>query len=127
MDQDCKFLDTNCILQTLLDVKGTVFSTTTTSTASRRCHHPYSLTQVYAAFMQYMQLFGRERKRTGGGTHIKLSAGVIISPRRKNYPRGARGKISKHFLEKVSQCRKMSHSAGNTLSLYNEPNPTFIH
>ena len=47
--------DTNCILQTLLDVKCTVFSTT--STTSSWCQHPYSLTQVYAAFIQYMQLF----------------------------------------------------------------------
>ena len=47
--------DTNCILQTLLDVKGTVFSTT--NTTSRWCQHPYSLTQVYAAFIQYMLLF----------------------------------------------------------------------
>ena len=47
--------DMNCILQTLLDVKGTVFSTTRTT--SRWCQHPYCLTQVYAAFTQYMQLF----------------------------------------------------------------------
>ena len=47
--------DTNCILQTLLVVKGTVFSTT--STTSRWCQHPYSLTQVFAAFIPYMQLF----------------------------------------------------------------------
>ena len=46
---------TNCVLQTLLVVKGTVFSTT--STTSRWCQHPYSLTQVFAAFIQYMQLF----------------------------------------------------------------------
>ena len=46
--------DTNCILQTLLDVRGTVFSSNTTS---RWCQHPYSLTQVVAAFIQYMQLF----------------------------------------------------------------------
>ena len=44
----------NCFLQTLLDVKGTVFSSSTTS---RWCLHPYSLTQVFAAFIQYMQLF----------------------------------------------------------------------
>ena len=46
--------DTNYILQTLLDVKGTVFSSSTTS---RWCQHPYSLTQVYVAFIQYTQLF----------------------------------------------------------------------
>ena len=47
--------DKNCILQTLLDVKGTVFSTT--NTTSRWCQRPYSLTQVYAGFIQNMQLF----------------------------------------------------------------------
>ena len=47
----------NCILQTLLDVKVTVFSAKTTSNTSRWCQHPYSLTQVCAAFIQYMQLF----------------------------------------------------------------------
>ena len=47
--------DTNCFLQTLLVIKCTVFSTT--STTSRYCRHPYSLTQVYAAFIQNMQLF----------------------------------------------------------------------
>ena len=47
--------DKNCILQPLLDVKVTVFSTT--STRSRSCQHPYSLTQLCAAFIQYMQLF----------------------------------------------------------------------
>ena len=46
--------DMNCILQTLLDVKGTVFSTT--NTTSRWCQRPYSLTQIYAAFIQNMQL-----------------------------------------------------------------------
>ena len=46
--------DTNCILQTLLVVKGTVFWSSTTS---KWCQHPYSLSQVYAAFIQYMQLF----------------------------------------------------------------------
>ena len=37
-----QILDTNCILQTLLVVKGTVFSTT--NTTSRWCQQPYSLT-----------------------------------------------------------------------------------
>ena len=46
--------DMNCILQTLLDVKGTVFSSSTTS---RWCQHPYSLPQVYADILNYMQLF----------------------------------------------------------------------
>ena len=45
---------TNCILQSLLVVKSTVSSSSTTS---RWCQHAYSLTQVYAAFIQYMQLF----------------------------------------------------------------------
>ena len=47
--------DMNSILQTFLHVKGTVFSTT--STTSRWCRHPFSLTQVYAAFIQYLQPF----------------------------------------------------------------------
>ena len=47
--------DMNCILQTLLDLKGTVFSTT--NTTSRWCQRPYSLNQVYAAFIQNLQLF----------------------------------------------------------------------
>ena len=47
--------DMNCILQSLVDVKGPAFSTT--STTSRWCQRPYSLTQVHAAFIQYMQLF----------------------------------------------------------------------
>ena len=46
--------DMNCVLQTLLDVTGTV---SWSSTTSRWCQHPYSLTQVYAAFTQYLQLF----------------------------------------------------------------------
>ena len=45
---------TNCILQSLLVVKSTVSSSSTTS---RWCQLAYSLTQVYAAFIQYMQLF----------------------------------------------------------------------
>ena len=49
-----QIFDFNCILQTLLLVKGTYFSSNTTS---RWCQHPYSLTQVFAAFIQYMQLF----------------------------------------------------------------------
>ena len=36
----------------------------------------------------------------------KLTAGVIISPRRNIYPGGALEKSSKKFLEKFSQCRK---------------------
>ena len=48
--------DMNCILQTLWDVKGTVFSTKS-NTTSGWCQHPCSLTPVYAAFLQYMQLF----------------------------------------------------------------------
>ena len=47
--------DMNSILQTLLHVKCTVFSTT--STTSRWCRHPFSLTQVYAALIQYLQPF----------------------------------------------------------------------
>ena len=46
--------DMNCNLQTILDVKGAVFSTT--NTTSRWCQHPYSLTQVYAVFIQYKLL-----------------------------------------------------------------------
>ena len=46
--------DTNSIFQTPLHVGGTVFSSSTTSNC---CQHHYSLTQVYAAFIQYMQLF----------------------------------------------------------------------
>ena len=50
--------DTNSFLQTLSDVKGTVFSTTTTTrTTNRWCQHPYSFTKVYTAFIQYVQLF----------------------------------------------------------------------
>ena len=49
-----QFSDTNCILQTFLLVKGTVFSSNTTS---RWCQRLYSLTQVFVAFIQYMQLF----------------------------------------------------------------------
>ena len=44
----------NFILQTLLDVKGTVFSSIITS---RRCQHPYSLTHVYAAFFTIYAAF----------------------------------------------------------------------
>ena len=47
--------DMKFILQTLWDVKGTVFSTT--NTKSRLWQHLYSLTQVYAAFIENMQLF----------------------------------------------------------------------
>ena len=50
-----QFSDKNCILQTLLDVKCTVFSTT--STTSWQYQRRYSLTQMYAAFILYMQLF----------------------------------------------------------------------
>ena len=50
-----QIFDMNCVLQTHLDVKRTVFSTT--NTTSRWCQHPYSLTRVYATFIQYMQLF----------------------------------------------------------------------
>ena len=67
--------DTNCILQTLLDVRDTVFSTTT-STTSRWCRDPYSLTQVYAAIIQNMQLFissSFNRKKVQGFTILLYS------------------------------------------------------
>ena len=66
--------DTNCILQTLLDVKGKVFSTT--STTSRWCQHPYSLTEMYAAFIQYMHIFissGFNNKKLQEFTMLKYS------------------------------------------------------
>ena len=47
--------DTNFFLQIVVDVRSKVLSTT--STTSRWCQHPDSLNQVYAAFIQYMQLF----------------------------------------------------------------------
>ena len=46
--------DMNFILQTLLDVRGTVFSSSTTS---RWCQHHYSPVPAFVAFIQYMQLF----------------------------------------------------------------------
>ena len=66
--------DMNCILQTLLDVKGTVFSTT--NTTSRWCQHPYSLTQVYAVFIQHIRLFiswSFNRKKLQGFTMLMYS------------------------------------------------------
>ena len=66
--------DMNCISKTLLDVKDTVFSTT--NATSRYCQHPYSLTQVYAAFIQYMQLFissSFDRKKLQGFTMLIYS------------------------------------------------------
>ena len=74
--------DMNCILQTLLDVKVTVFSTATTSTTSRWCQHPYSLTQVCAAFIQYLQLFicsGFSRKKLQGFTMVMYFHSLVIT------------------------------------------------
>ena len=62
--------DTKCILQTLLVVKSTVSSSSTTS---RWCQHPYSLTQVYVAFIQHMLLFissSFDRKKLQGFTML---------------------------------------------------------
>ena len=71
--------DTNCILQTLLVVKGTVFWSSTTS---KWCQHPYSLSQVYAAFIQYMQLFissSFNRKKLRELTMLMYSLLYVIS------------------------------------------------
>ena len=47
-------------------------------------------------------------------TRNKISTGVLIICRRNNYTRGrASQKIFELFLEKISQCRKLSHSAEN--------------
>ena len=45
--------DRTCTLQTLFDVGSTVFSSSTTR---KWCQHAFSLTQVYAVFIQFMQL-----------------------------------------------------------------------
>ena len=55
--------------------------------------------------------------------YIALSQNSIRERQRKGarviyYPRGAPGKVQNFFLEKVSQCQKLSHSAENTLFLY---------
>ena len=71
--------DRNYILQTLLYVRGRVFSSSTTS---RWCQHPYSLTRVYAAFIQYMQLFissSFSRKKIPGFTMLMYSLLYVIT------------------------------------------------
>ena len=71
--------NTNCILQALLDVKGTVFSTTTAT--SRWCQHTYSLTQVYATFVQIMQLFissSFDKKKLQGLKMLLYSLFLVI-------------------------------------------------
>ena len=53
-------------------------------------------------------------------TRIKISAGVLIIRRGNNYTRGRKGAVGvrqwvaqKKLFEKISQCRKLSHSAEN--------------
>ena len=66
--------DMNCILQSLLDVKGTVFSTT--STTSRWWQHPYSRVSAFEVSTGHMQLFicsCSDRKKLQGFTMLVYS------------------------------------------------------
>ena len=62
-------------------------------------------------------------------TRNKISAGVLFIRRRNNYTRGpAWVAQKKFFFEKISQCRKLSHSAENTLfHILIHALPTLIH
>ena len=64
---------------------------------------------------------GRERKRTGGSTRNKLSAGVLIIVRRYNYPRG---RAWQDFLKIFS---KKSHSSENCRTVTKIPYSTSLH
>ena len=61
--------DMNSILQTLLDVKGAVFSTTASIT-SRWCQHSCSLTQVYARLLYNICRFSSFQVSTGRKTRV---------------------------------------------------------
>ena len=81
------------------------------------CLHLFSLTNFFENKITIFTLDQnsiREPRRKGA-VGVREAAGVLIIRRRNNYTRGRASQNFLNFFKKISQCRKLSHSAENTL------------